>query len=141
MAFRIYNSVDMVVILDDSTWEVEKFEKGGMWYSYKSTDAPILYSIYQRTPERPLILNEPCSSFKTKSGEGFENDLLLQDYLDEVLASKELEVNLETIKRGNENFLKTIDQSSEIVLGDILEEIKVMNIHLSLITGEEIIRP
>jgi len=136
MSYRIYSSVDMVVILNDDTWDVEKFEKGGMWYSYSSISAPILYSIYQRSPERQLILDKPYTSFKKKTGEGFDNDLEFQAHLDEVLASKELEVNLETLQRGNEAFLKTIDQTSNVSLSDILEVLKKIEIHLSFGSSE-----
>jgi len=136
MSFRVFNSIDMVVILNDNNWDVEKFEKGGMWYAFNNLEAPILYSIYQRSPERPLILDQPFTAFKDKKGNGFDNDIALQEHLDEVLAAKELEVKLETIPLGKNNLLATRDQGSVELLKEIVIQLRINNLHLSLINDE-----
>ena len=82
MSFRVFNSIDMVVIIDTSTWKVEKFEKGGMWYHYNNINPPILYTIFQRSPERPLVLHAPYTEFLTEDGDAFIDDAALQSYLD-----------------------------------------------------------
>ena len=89
MSFRIFNSVDMVVVIDDSTWEVQKFPLDNIWYQYDNLEAPILYSVYQINPERKLVLEQPYTAFKNSFGDVFDTDVLLQAYLDEVLSSKE----------------------------------------------------
>jgi hypothetical protein len=128
----------MVVILNDETWEVEKFEKGGMWYSYNNLEAPILYTILQRSPERPLVLHQAYTEFKDKDGYGFDNDIKLQEYLDEILASKEFEVPLETIAYGKDNLLAVRDESTNQTLKEILIQLKINNEYLSCIAGEVI---
>jgi len=82
MSFRIFNSVDLVVIVNTTTFDVEKFEKRGIWYSFNNLVAPILYSIYQRDPERPLVLDQPHTSFLDKNSVGFADDTALQTHLD-----------------------------------------------------------
>ena len=138
MSFRVYNSVDMVVILNDVTWDVEKFEKGGIWYSYNNLEAPISYSIMQRSPERPLVLHQPYTEFKDKEGNGFDNDAALQLHLDEVLAAKELDIGLETIPYGSDRLLAVKDEGANELLKGILIELKINNKHLACITGDEL---
>ena len=128
--------IDMVVIIDDSTWEVEKFEKGGMWYSYNNAEAPIIYTVFQRSPERPLVLHQPYTAFTDERGNGFNNDEALQAHLDEVLAPKEVEFKLETTPHGKDNLLLVRDEDTTEILKDILIELKINNIHLSNINGE-----
>ena len=120
MSYRVYNSVDMVVFLNDVTWEVEKFEKGGMFYTYNNLEAPILYTIFQRSPERPIVLHKPYTEFKDKNGNGFDNDVALQDHLDEVLAQKELNIGLETIPYGSDRLLAVKDEGANELLKNIL---------------------
>ena len=50
-------------------------------------DAPISYTILQRQPERALVLHKNYTDFSYKDGGKFNDDIELQDYLDEVLAS------------------------------------------------------
>jgi hypothetical protein len=138
MAYRIYNSVDMVVILNDVTWEVEKSEKGGIRYTYNNLEAPISYTILQRSPERPLVLHQPYTEFKDKEGNGFDNDADLQLHLDEVLAAKELDIGLETIPYGPDRLLAVKDEGANELLKGILIELKINNKHLACITGEEL---
>lgn len=137
MAYRIYNSVDMVVILNDVTWDVEKFEKGGMFYTYNNLEAPIIYTILQRNPERPLVLHQPYTEFKDKDGNGFDNDSALQLYLDEVLASKEFSVNLDTVSSGRDNILIVRDEKANELLKMILTELRINNLHLTEINGDQ----
>jgi hypothetical protein len=140
MSFKVFNIDNIVVIINTDTWDVTKRSRGDIWYSYNNLEAPILYSIYQKQPETPLVLNQPCSSFITEDSSTFTNDKELIDYLDQVFNVPPTEDNLQTVKRGNDYYLKTNDISSEILLNDILEEIKIMNVQLSLITGDEIKR-
>ena len=138
MSFRIFNSVDLVVVIDTTTWEVQKFPLDNIWYQYTATEAPIIYSVYQINPERKLVLDHPYTEFQDVDGCSFSDDIALQAYLDEILGKKE--VSPEYTTRGNDKYLKTSDQSNNTLLCDILKEIKQMNIQLSLITGDEIRR-
>lgn len=137
MSYRIFNSVDLVVVIDTVTWDVQKFPLDNIWYQYNNIEAPILYSIYQIDPERPIILDQPYTAFQDKDGNKFGDDLSLASYLDNVLGRKE--ISAEYTVRGNDRYLKTSDISNEILLTDILLELKKINVQLSLITDETIL--
>jgi hypothetical protein len=127
----------MVVILNDETWAVEKFEKGGIWYSYNNLEAPIIYTIFQRSPERPLVLHQPYTAFKTKNGSSFNDDVELQDYLDEVLAAKEVS-DLDSVDINGNSHILTTNVEMVCALKEILIELKTMNDQFEILTGEKI---
>lgn len=128
----------MVVILNDETWEVEKFEKGGIWYAYNNMDAPILYRIYQRDPERQLVWLKPYTEFRDKDGYPFEDDISLQNYLDELLAFKEFNVSLDTTIRNGDSELHVKDLSTNVLLKELVGQLKVLNMHMCIITENDI---
>ena len=49
---RIFNDDNFVVIVDTDTWDVTKIAEGQVWYTYNNLEAPLSYSILQRSPER-----------------------------------------------------------------------------------------
>jgi hypothetical protein len=87
MSYRIYNSKGLFVVVDTVTWEVYKKETTSLWYNYNSIKAPIVYSIYQRDPERPLVLDQSYTEFTTEDGTTFADDAALQNYLDFTLGA------------------------------------------------------
>ena len=91
MSFRVYTSGNLVVFTNTATWDVDKLAFNQVWYTYKSDEAPILYSIYQRDPERPLVLDQPYTAFQKADGSGFADDASLQLYLDSLLSSSSIE--------------------------------------------------
>jgi len=136
MSFRIFNSVDLVVIIDTKTFDVEKHPFDTVWYNFNNLAAPILYSIYKKDAERPFLLDQPFTEFQDKNGNGFDNDVILQAYLDDVLGRKEINTKLETVPQGKDNLLLIRDETTNRLLKELLIEMKINNLHLSEITAE-----
>jgi len=81
----------MLVLINTTTWRVDKLPKDRCWYEYNNTDAPILYSLYvQVTTERDLILKAPYTAFQKEDGSAFISDVELTNYLDRVLGNNDI---------------------------------------------------
>ena len=132
--YRIFKSVDLLVIIDTDDWLTEKFALDQSWYSYVSTEAPILYSVYQRSPERPLILDQPYTEFADEFGNVFDSDVLLQDYLDNILGKVELPSEIDTVIKKGKGVLKVTNSITDDKLDNLINQMKIMNFHLSIIT-------
>lgn len=142
MSFRVFNKENLVVIVNTDTWDITKRAEGEVWYSYNSLDAPIQYSVYQKQPEKDLILDQDYTKFAKENGDTFLNDLKLQEYLDEVfspnLTLEESNGNESFVERNGDNLLKVTNVKAGDVLKDMLTELKITNFHLSLITDGKI---
>lgn len=137
MSFRIFNSVDMVVLIDTDTWEATVRPIGDIWYRYNKLEAPILYSLYQKIAESPLVLDQPFTEFEDEKGNGFEDDVALQVYLNEVLGDKENK-ELDTIKIGGSEVLLVTDRESHKLLCELLEEVKTTNKMFNILFHDQI---
>lgn len=86
MSYKIGTSGSLIVFTNTLTWDIEKIPTNEVWYAYNATDAPILYSIYQVVPERPLVLDQGYENFLDGDGNAFADDGALQTYLDSLLS-------------------------------------------------------
>ena len=138
MSFKVFNIDNVVVIINTDTWDVTKRSRGEFWYSYNNLAAPIEYSIYQKQPETPLVLDQPYTAFQKEKGDTFTDDQELIDYLDDVFNVPPDEVELEFSSSAGNNSLKIDDQRSNELLSDILIEMKRINKHLYFITENDL---
>jgi hypothetical protein len=128
----------VVVVINTETWDVTKRSRGEFWYSYNNLEAPIKYSIYQKQPETPLVLNQPYTEFLKEKGDTFTDDQELIDYLDDVFNVPPNDVDLEFSSSGGDNSLKVNDQLSNELLRGVLLEMKKINKHLYFITENDL---
>ena len=92
MSFRVYNSGNLLVVTNTITWRVEKFPKNECWYEFINTDAPIIYSLYYKNPERSVILDIPYEEFQDEFGIVYGSDVLLQKDLDIMIGSSDISI-------------------------------------------------
>lgn len=139
---RVFNKENLVVVVDTETWKVTKRAEGTVWYRYVSIESPILYNVYQKDYETPLVLDKDYTKFAKEDGETFVDDLSLQIYLDEVFSP-----NLTLQERdGSETFasisgsetLRVTDIPTTELLKGIHDELKIIRFHLSTITEDDI---
>ena len=90
-----------------------------------------MYSVYQRQPERPFILEEPYTSFFDEDGNGFDSDLLLQDYLNKILGREEVSSGSVSV---SDTTLQNKVTDLIIAVDTMTEQIKITNMHLATIT-------
>ena len=135
---RIFNDDNFVVIVDTDTWDVTKIAEGQVWYTYNNLEAPLSYSILQRSPERPLVLHKDYTQFAKEDGTTFVDDLALQAYLDGVLSSnltpEEQDGKQSFVNPNGDTLLKVADVDAGETLNNILKELKLITFHLSIIT-------
>lgn len=87
MTWRIFNSENLITFINTTTWSVINKPRGTVWYEYDNSKAPILYSIYQRSPEKKIVLDEPYTAFRDEKGNSFDDDVSLQKYLNRAISS------------------------------------------------------
>lgn len=131
MSWKIFNKADMVVIVDTTDFDTEKHAPDQIWYTYISTEAPILYSVNQRSPERPLILDQDYTQFLDEDGNGFNSDLQLQEYLDSILGRAEVSTGVVSV---NDQALLNKMNDLLISVDTMTEKLNVINMHLALLT-------
>ena len=135
---RIFNDNNLAVIIDTDTWEVTKISEGQAWYTYNNLEAPISYTILQRSPERPLVLHKDYTQFAKEDGTTFIDDLTLQAYLDDVFSTnltiEEQDGKQSFVNPNGDTLLKVANVDADESLSNILKELKLITFHLSLIT-------
>jgi len=99
MSFRFYVNLGAIKFVNTNTWRVETFAPNQAWYSYNNIDAPILYNVYIRDPERDLVLKAPYTEFQDADGVDFADDQSLQDYLDSVLTGTAMSATIKLTNR------------------------------------------
>ena len=137
MSFRIFNSVDLVVIINTTTWRVEKHPLDTVWYTFDNLAAPILYSIYKKDAERPFLLDQPFTAFQDENGNGFDDDVILQAHLDKVVGRKEIK-ELSTRTIGNSEVLLTNDDKILQLLEQLLQVSKNMEEMFRIVFNEDL---
>lgn len=92
MAYRIYIDSNMLVFHNTSSGKIEKLPRNDIWYTYNTLEAPILYRVYFKNPERLLITEQkgvPYTEFQDAEGNNFSSDLDFQAYFDQLLPEGE----------------------------------------------------
>lgn len=120
MSYRIFNSDNMLVLINTSTWRVEKLPKNKCWYEYVNTDAPIIYSLYYDVPERDLVLDAEYTAFQKEDGTSFSSDTELMAYLDIVLGSSDVS----TLDAGGQ-----VDAGGRIRVSQITSQLDIKQIN------------
>ncbi|MFY0654978.1 MAG: hypothetical protein JXQ96_23305 [Cyclobacteriaceae bacterium] len=102
MSFKIEKIKDLLVITNTDTWEVTKRTYTDVWYKFNNISNPILYSLYQKQPEKDLVLDKLYSDFLDDNGNPFSDDSSFQDYLDRNLSNG---FNTESVKNSTSTLL------------------------------------
>lgn len=91
MNYTISGSGNMFVIRNNDTFQVQKIPRNECWYTFVNTDAPILYKIYYKVPERMLLEDAAgvdYTKFQKEDGTLFGSDIAFQHFLDGILTSE-----------------------------------------------------